>query len=230
MRWLTTGKRGKKRGWCASWILRKPTTTSVGVFYEGLEKMGFGVRVGWIGCGGVSQRQNFLSLLTGLQQASSPVLRGNFISGCRLRGRGDAEIMVSHLLFADDTIIFCEASKDQAARIGSFPVKYLGLPLGARHKALPMWDGVEEEMRRRTCPMPKSVVKRLEKLQRDSLWGGGNTGRKIHLVNWKVVCTQKEKGGLGIRRIGSLNKALLGQVDLEICRREGGLVEEGNLG
>ncbi|RVW88360.1 LINE-1 reverse transcriptase-like [Vitis vinifera] len=118
-------------------------------------------------------------------------VQGNFISGCRLRGRGDAEIMVSHLLFADDTIIFCEASKDQlthlgwilawfeaasrlrinlakselipvgeidnveemavelGCRIGNFPVKYLGLPLGARHKALPMWDGVEERMRRR---------------------------------------------------------------------------------
>ena len=59
--------------------------------------------------------------------------------------------------------------------------------------------------------MPKSVAKRLDKLQRDFLWGGGNTGRKIHLINWKVVCTQKEKGGLGIRRMGLLNKALLGK-------------------
>ncbi|RVW53000.1 Suppressor of mec-8 and unc-52 protein-like 1 [Vitis vinifera] len=211
-------------------------------------------------------------------------VQGNYISGCRLRGRGGEEIMVSHLLFADDTIIFCEASKDQlthlgwilawfeaasglrinlakselipvgeidnveemavelGCRIGSFPVKYLGLPLGARHKALPMWDGVEERLRRRLARwkrqylskggritlirstlasipiyqmsifrMPKSVVKRLEKLQRDFLWGGGNTGRKIHLVNWKVVCTQKDKGGLGIRRMGLLNKALLGK-------------------
>ena len=127
-------------------------------------------------------------------------------------------------------------------RIGSFPVKYLGLPLGARHKALSTWDGVEERMRRRLARwkrqylskggritlikstlasipiyqmsifrMPKSVAKRLEKLQRDFLWGGGNTGRKIHLINWKVMCTQKEKGGLGIRRMGPLNKALLGK-------------------
>ena len=59
--------------------------------------------------------------------------------------------------------------------------------------------------------MLKSVAKRLEILQRDFLWGGGNTGRKIHLINWKVACTQKEKGGLGIRRMGLLNKALLGK-------------------
>ena len=32
--------------------------------------------------------------------------------------------------------------------------------------------------------------------------------RKIHLINWEVVCTQKVKGGLGIRKIDLLNKAL----------------------
>ena len=35
--------------------------------------------------------------------------------------------------------------------------------------------------------------------------------RKIHLINWDVVYTQKEKGGLGIRKIVLLNKALLGK-------------------
>ena len=59
--------------------------------------------------------------------------------------------------------------------------------------------------------MPKSVVKRLEKLQRDFLWGGGSLERKVHLINWEVVCTRREKGGLGIRKIDSLNKALLGK-------------------
>ncbi|RVW42672.1 putative ribonuclease H protein [Vitis vinifera] len=57
--------------------------------------------------------------------------------------------------------------------------------------------------------MPKIVAKRLEKLQRDFLWGGGSLERKVHLINWEVVCTQKEKGGLGIRKIDLLNKALL---------------------
>ncbi|RVX07712.1 LINE-1 reverse transcriptase-like [Vitis vinifera] len=256
--------------------------------YEGLEKDGL-----WVALDGmdVGLRQGdpispYLFIL-GMEVLSALIRRavqGNFISGCRLRGRGDAEIMVSYLLFADDTIVFCEPSKDQlthlgwilawfevasrlrinlakselipvgeidnieemvvelGCRIGSFPVKYLGLPLGARHKALSTWDGVEERMRRRLAlwkrqylskggritlikstlasipiyqmsifRMPKSVVKRLEKLQRDFLWRGGSTGRKIHLINWKVVCTQKEKGGLGIRRMGLLNKALLGK-------------------
>ena len=35
--------------------------------------------------------------------------------------------------------------------------------------------------------------------------------RKAHLVNWEVVCAYKEKGGLGIRKLALLNKALLGK-------------------
>ena len=59
--------------------------------------------------------------------------------------------------------------------------------------------------------MPKVVARRLEKLQRDFVWGGGNLERKAHLVNWKVVCADKEKGGLGLRKLALLSKALLGK-------------------
>ena len=59
--------------------------------------------------------------------------------------------------------------------------------------------------------MPKIVAKRFEKLQRDFLWGVGSLERKVHLINWEVVCTQKEKGDLGIQKIDLLNKALLGK-------------------
>ena len=34
---------------------------------------------------------------------------------------------------------------------------------------------------------------------------------KIHLVNWEEVCTDKDKGGLGLRKLAMLNKALLGK-------------------
>ncbi|RVW52500.1 putative serine/threonine protein kinase IREH1 [Vitis vinifera] len=43
------------------------------------------------------------------------------------------------------------------------------------------------------------------------LVGGRKLGGKVHLINWKVVCNPKEEGGLGIRKIDLLNKALLGK-------------------
>ena len=59
--------------------------------------------------------------------------------------------------------------------------------------------------------MPKSVKSRLEKIQRGFLWGGDSIVRKIHLVSWNFVSQGKEKGGLGIRRLDLLNRALLGK-------------------
>ena len=191
---------------------------------------------------------------------------------------------MSHLLFANDAIIFCEAMKENltflswtlawfevafglrinlakselipvgevekieemavelGCRVGSLLTVYLKLPLGAYHKTLSMWDGAEETMRRRLAlwkrqyisktgriilikstlasipiyqlsifRVPKIIAEKLEKLQRDFLWGGGSLERKVHLINWEVVCAQKEKGGLGLRKIILLNMALLGK-------------------
>ncbi|RVX04845.1 LINE-1 retrotransposable element ORF2 protein [Vitis vinifera] len=125
---------------------------------------------------------------------------GGFISSCSLQGRGRMKMDVSHLLFADDTIIFCEARKEfltslswilawfEAAsglrinlakselipigeveeieemtmelgcKVRTLPSVYLGLPLGAHHKATSMWDGVEERMRRRLALWKRQYI------------------------------------------------------------------------
>ena len=56
--------------------------------------------------------------------------------------------------------------------------------------------------------IPKGVKYKLEKIQQDFLWGGGNLDRKIHLVGWRTICTSKKGGGLGIRRLEILNRCL----------------------
>ena len=57
--------------------------------------------------------------------------------------------------------------------------------------------------------MPRKVRLRLEQIQRDFLWGGGALERKPHLVRWGLVCLDKSKGGLGVKCLPTLNKALL---------------------
>ena len=50
---------------------------------------------------------------------------------------------------------------------------------------------------------------RLEKIQRDFLWGGVTLDSKPHLVKWDTVCSDRRMGGLGVRRLHLLNKAVL---------------------
>ncbi|CAL5441950.1 unnamed protein product [Camellia sinensis] len=46
---------------------------------------------------------------------------------------------------------------------------------------------------------PHEVAKRLEKLQRDFLWGNGREVFHYHLVAWEQLCSPKKRGGLGER-------------------------------
>ena len=207
---------------------------------------------------------------------------GNYLSGIGVaNGRGE-ELSISHLLYADDTLIFCEDDIEQlkflswilmwfeamsglkinltkseiipigpvnnlvelaselGCNIGSLPTSYLGLPLGAKHKALGVWDSIEERYRKRLAAwktqyiskggritlirstlsslpiyhlslfrMPQRVRVRLERIQREFLWGGSGPEKKIPLVSWDIVCSEKNKGGVGLKSFSKLNKALL---------------------
>ena len=57
--------------------------------------------------------------------------------------------------------------------------------------------------------MPMNVSSRLEKIQKDFVWGSSSIKRKIHLIKWENVCQCKMKGGLGIISLILMDKALL---------------------
>ncbi|RVW33470.1 putative ribonuclease H protein [Vitis vinifera] len=200
----------------------------------------------------------------------------------KVRGKEGEGILISRVLFADDTLVFCEESHDQltylswllmwfeacsglrvylekselipmgrvhdiedlvlelGCKVGGLPSCYLGLPLGAPFKSEVVWDGVEERFRKRLAMWKRQYISkggrltlirstlssmsiyfmslfylrgkvrsRLEKIQRDFLWGGRALVQKPHLVRWNLVCLERKKGGLGVRNLALMNKALL---------------------
>lgn len=42
--------------------------------------------------------------------------------------------------------------------------------------------------------LPKTIIKRLDKIRRTSFWQGGGTKKKYHLVKWDIICKSKQQG------------------------------------
>ena len=122
------------------------------------------------------------------------------LSGFNVGAFADRSLMVSHLLFANDTLIFCDANIDQmlilcmvliwfeavpglkvnlgkselvavgavhkmdllvailGCKQGSLPMKYLGLPLGAKFKDKSIWNPILEKMERKLASWKKSYL------------------------------------------------------------------------
>lgn len=57
--------------------------------------------------------------------------------------------------------------------------------------------------------MPAKVANKIEKIQRQFLWGDSDNKRRLHLVNWEKIRRHKKHGGLGIKRLLEHNSALL---------------------
>jgi hypothetical protein len=226
----------------------------------------------------------FLLIMEALSRMLDKATKGGFISGFSVGNSAGNILTISHLLFADDTLIMCGAELDQlwylqgvfiwfqavsglkinlskselvpvgnvpnvtalasilGCRVSALPLMYLGLPLGASFKKKTIWNAVVEKVEKCLAgwkriylskggrltlikstlsslpsyylslfPLPMSVARRIEKLQRDFLWGGMGDEHKYHLVNWQQICAPLQHGGLGIRNLSIFNKALLGK-------------------
>jgi hypothetical protein len=212
----------------------------------------------------------FVLVMEALSRLMDRAVARGYLEGFSVDNSNASGLKVSHVLFADDTLVFCGATRDQlyhlkgvllcfeavsrlrinlgkseivpvgpvadvenlvqvlGGRIASLPMKYLGLPLGARYKSKDIWNPILEKMERRLAGWKRSylskggrltlikstlsslptyflslfavlasVAHRIEKLQRDFLWGGIGEEFKYHLVNWHTICAPIQQGGLG---------------------------------
>ena len=133
----------------------------------------------------------FLIMMEVFSRMLRRVEGAGLIRGFNLEGRRDGGEHVSHILFADDTILFCYADVEQILhirllllsfqavtglkvnvhksemvligevvdvhalaeilgyRVGTLPMLYLGMPLGASHNSPSIWNSILEKIERK---------------------------------------------------------------------------------
>ena len=178
---------------------------------------------------------------------------GGFIQGFHVGPINSTGVHVSHLLLANDTILFCDASREQMlsirlvltcfqafiglkvnvekseivpigqvqniqslanilqGKVGSLPMIYSGVPLGTLYKIASIWNPILERMEKKLSEwkrlylskggrltllkstfsslltyylslftIPKAVATRLERIQRNFLWGSIVSASNFH--------------------------------------------------
>ena len=71
--------------------------------------------------------------------------------------------------------------------------------------------------------LPTHVCEKLDKINRDFLWGSSPEKRKMHLVGWSKIIKSKEEGGLGIQAARAKNIALLAKLSWRLYQEKDSL-------
>ena len=130
----------------------------------------------------------FLMIMEVLSRLLKRTENGGYLCGFKAGSHRHGSIHISHLLFVNDTILFCDASKDQllyvrmvliffeaitglkvnvgkseivfvgdvgdlnglarilCCKVGTLPMRYLGMPLGAHYKDSSIWNPIIKKM------------------------------------------------------------------------------------
>ncbi|KAL6218764.1 hypothetical protein ACLB2K_011973 [Fragaria x ananassa] len=67
-----------------------------------------------------------------------------------------------------------------------------------------------------TTKFPFSLCDKLDKLNRDFIWGDVENKKMVHLVNWDTICQPKYLGGLGIKKTADMNQAMLSKIGWDV--------------
>ncbi|XP_024006398.1 uncharacterized protein LOC112082916 [Eutrema salsugineum] len=114
---------------------------------------------------------------------------------------------ISHLLFADDSLLFCRATENECNTLLHILRTYERVSgkevlLKSVVTAIPSYS--------MSCFMlPKSITNQINSAMRRFWWSASKDRHKIPWVAWKKITETKKNGGFGIRDLRDFNIAML---------------------
>jgi hypothetical protein len=73
---------------------------------------------------------------------------------------------------------------------------------------------------------PESICEKLDSIINAFWWGDDPGQKKLHLTNWNTITKPKKEGGLGIRKFGLMNQAMISKQYWRICNNPNLLVSK----
>ncbi|XP_059277663.1 uncharacterized protein LOC132031768 [Lycium ferocissimum] len=149
----------------------------------------------------------FILAMEGMSNMFQTAKVNGWIRGFQV-GAGNLEI--THLQYADDNLVFCEAvaeveslAEKLGGKVGELPTTYLGMPLGAKSKSKGIWNGVLEKCEKKLTnwksqylslggrlTMVNSVLDALPSYMMSIFpipVNGNEDKKKFHLVKWEEL-------------------------------------------
>ncbi|KAL9687628.1 hypothetical protein QQ045_032033 [Rhodiola kirilowii] len=127
-------------------------------------------------------------------------------------------------------------------REGTFPTLYLGVPLFPGRAHVSYFQHLEDKIKGKISgwakqflsftgratlimsvlasmsiytmsilPVPKTCLRNIERLLSNFLWDSGASSRR-HWLSWDLICTPRQEGGLGLKMLSDIRKAVLAKL------------------
>nr|XP_016463101.1 PREDICTED: uncharacterized protein LOC107786164 [Nicotiana tabacum] len=131
---------------------------------------------------------------------------------------------LTHISFADDLMLFCKGNVSSVNRLMEALNHFsatTGLIANMDKSSIFLAgidDNTKEQLLQRTgfvlvFILPQSVLKEVDKICREYLWGGSvDKKKRVALLSWEKICQPKKLGGLNIKGCKEWNIASVGKL------------------
>ncbi|WMV25045.1 hypothetical protein MTR67_018430 [Solanum verrucosum] len=140
----------------------------------------------------------FILAMEGLSNLFHTARANGWIRGFKVGENTRNNLEITHLQYADDTLVFCGAVKEHMLILRVILNIFEAVSGGRLTLVNSVLDALPSYMMS-IFPIPTKVTKRLDAIRMNFLWKDSEDKKKYHLVKWEELLVSNRGGGLNIR-------------------------------